>query len=36
MKIDLDVANDSSHKGAKYQFQLLCIFGYIKMATMWI
>jgi hypothetical protein len=36
MKKNPDVDNDLSHKHAKYQFQILCSFGYTKMASMWI
>jgi hypothetical protein len=36
MKKILDVDNDLSHKYAINQFQILCSFGYTKMASMWI
>jgi hypothetical protein len=36
IKKNPEVDNNLSHKCAKYQFQILCSFGYIKMINVWI
>jgi hypothetical protein len=36
MKKNLDVDKDLSHRRAKYQFRILCSFGYTKMTSVWI
>jgi hypothetical protein len=36
MEKNPDVDKDLSHKRAKYQFQILCNFGYTKITSVWI